>query len=53
MNGVQRFGLPTAQASNDLNGGVKVVLLSTKDDPNDSDQLVKSEDAINAASGRH
>ena len=37
---------------NAFNGEVKRVLLSIKDDPNNSDHPVKPEDAINAALGR-
>jgi arylsulfatase len=37
---------------NSLNGEVKGVLLSIADDPNNSDHLVKPEDAIKAAMGR-
>jgi arylsulfatase len=38
---------------NGFNGEVKGVLLSIKDDPNNSDHLVNPEDAIRAALGRH
>jgi arylsulfatase len=37
---------------NGFNGEVRGVLLSIADDPNNSDHLVKPEDAINAAMGR-
>jgi len=51
--GVEIFpGMSCSELVYGENGEVKGVLLSIKDDPNNSDHLVKPEDAIRAALGR-
>ena len=47
-----RFRRTTARSATHFNGEVKGVQLSIADDPNNSDHLVKPEDAIKAAMGR-